>query len=109
MASILNSIDAINERKLNEENVDGQIIIKVGRKNDYINIDFIDNGIGMPEEKIGQMFDPFFTLKKVKQGTGLGLAVCQNIIQSHYGQVNGTNMIGGGFKLSIILPMKIEM
>jgi len=107
--AILNSIDAINERKLNEENVDGQIIIKVGRKNDYINIDFIDNGIGMPEEKIGQMFDPFFTLKKVKQGTGLGLAVCQNIIQSHYGQVNGTNMIGGGFKLSIILPMKIEM
>lgn len=107
--ALLNCIDAINERKMMDDKIEGQIIINARRGNDYINIDFIDNGIGMPEEKIGQMFDPFFTLKKIKQGTGLGLAVCQNIIQSHYGQISGSNTIEGGFKLSIVLPIKLDM
>jgi two-component system NtrC family sensor kinase len=101
---LLNSIDAINERKQNEPDLNGLITIRLAEGEDEINIKFTDNGIGIPPDKVASIFDPFFTHKKIKQGTGLGLAVSYNIINSHKGQINGWNIDSGGFAISITLP-----
>ena len=102
---LLNSIDAINERKQIEPNLRGEISIKINQNIDEICIEFTDNGIGVPVDKVASIFDPFFTLKKIKQGTGLGLAVSYNIISSHNGQIIGRNEPLGGFTVSITLPL----
>jgi two-component system NtrC family sensor kinase len=103
---LLNSIDAINERKQNEPNIKGEIKIRVIKKEEEVDIEFSDNGIGVPEDKVASIFDPFFTLKKIKQGTGLGLAVSYNIINSHNGQILGRNQAGGGFTVHISFPKR---
>lgn len=103
---ILNSIDAINERKQMEPSIEGKIFITVNESDKEVNIEFADNGIGVPPEKVASVFDPFFTLKKIKQGTGLGLAVSYNIVNSHNGHIVGWNNADGGFTIFISLPKK---
>lgn len=103
---LLNSIDAINERKQNEPAIIGHISIKVSETEKEISLEFTDNGIGVPMDKVASIFDPFFTLKKIKQGTGLGLAVSYNIINSHNGHIVGWNQANGGFTVLISLPKK---
>lgn len=106
---LLNSIDAINEKRLNGFTGDGKIVIDIQRIDQNIRITFTDNGIGLPKEKVSLIFDSFFTEKKVKQGTGLGLAVSKDIIKNHYGQINGRDLNGEGFMIEIILPEKISL
>ncbi len=101
---ILNSIDAINEKRLSTPNHWGLIRINVKQNSTEVCISFTDNGIGMPDDKVASLFDPFFTLKKIRQGTGLGMAVSFNIIQNHLGQIAGKNAPKGGFIIIITLP-----
>ncbi len=101
---LLNSIDAISERQENESTFNGKITIRITDDINTATIAFTDNGIGVPPDKVAAIFDPFFTLKKIKQGTGLGLAVSYNIISSHNGQITGWNEPAGGFTISITLP-----
>jgi two-component system NtrC family sensor kinase len=52
-----------------------------------ITIIFADDGPGIPEQHRGRVFDPFFTTKDPGEGTGMGLAICQTIIQGHRGEI----------------------
>jgi len=52
---------------------------------------FEDTGPGIPESNRGRIFDPFFTTKEPGKGTGMGLAVCQTIVQSHDGEISFQN------------------
>lgn len=101
---LLNSIDAINEKRNTEPNINGEITVVLKENENHVYIEMSDNGIGVPHDKVAAIFDPFFTLKKIKQGTGLGLAVSYNIINSHNGHIAGWNIPAGGFTISITLP-----
>ncbi len=101
---MLNSIDAVCEGRENDIYLQGKIIIRISESVNAATIDFTDNGIGVPHDKVAAIFDPFFTYKKIKQGTGLGLAVSYNIISSHNGHITGWNEPTGGFTISITLP-----
>lgn len=60
-----------------------------------------DSGEGAPPERIARMFEPFFTTKE--HGMGLGLAICQSIIEEHGGAVRAENRWQGGMRMSFTL------
>jgi signal transduction histidine kinase len=62
----------------------------------------IDSGVGVPEEQRNQLFRPFFTTKS--GGTGLGLASCRAIIESHAGTIGFDTLPGGGSRFWFRLP-----
>ncbi|MDO9261920.1 MAG: ATP-binding protein, partial [Flavobacteriaceae bacterium] len=102
---LLNSIDSINEKK--EENPDfiGEIYFILHQNSQYVEFEISDNGIGVPKESLQTIFDPFFTIKKIRQGTGLGLSVCYNIIKQHQGKIVAKLNSKEGMKFIISLPI----
>lgn len=101
---VLNSIDAIDERKLENPILNGELLIGLNFENDKMIFEISDNGIGIAEENLKAIFDPFFTLKKIKQGTGLGLAVCYNIIKQHEGYIDAQINLTSGMTFKVYLP-----
>ena len=67
-----------------------------------------DTGGGILEEDLSRVFDPFFTTKEAGRGTGLGLSVCQRIIQSFYGQILIESQAGNGSRVIIKLPAEAK-
>lgn len=73
---------------------------------EYIKISIIDNGIGMSEEQLEQIFTPFYTTKK--EGHGLGLVTVFSIIKSHNGSIQIESELNKGTKFDIYLPIIIN-
>lgn len=75
--------------------------------NDKIKIVFEDNAGGVKAGILDKIFDPFFTTKPVGKGTGLGLNICYNIINSHHGKILAENIEKNkGLRIIIHLPVK---
>ncbi|TDK65198.1 PAS domain S-box protein [Bacillus salipaludis] len=82
----------------------GNILIKINQtENNQIRISICDEGMGIPEEKIKKLGEPFYTTKE--RGTGLGLMVSYRIIEEHQGTVQIESEIGKGTTFTIILPL----
>jgi signal transduction histidine kinase len=62
-----------------------------------------DTGVGIPEEKLPNMFKPFFTTKPAGVGTGLGLPVTKQIIDLHGGTIDIRPARGGGVRVTLML------
>lgn len=73
---------------------------------DYVKISIEDKGIGIPDEDLSRIFDPYFTKKEMgnTKGMGLGLAICYSIVKSHNGFIDAESHVGEGTKLSVYLP-----
>ncbi|MFC1763551.1 nitrogen regulation protein NR(II) [Planctomycetota bacterium] len=78
-------------------------ISAVVKDNCQLNLDFCDTGSGIASEDLQAVFDPFFTTKD--GGTGLGLAVCRDIITGLGGTITANNEVSGGIAISIKLPL----
>lgn len=70
----------------------------------HVEVEFTDNGPGIPPEIIDKIFEPFFTTKPVGQGTGLGLPVSYGIIKRHGGDITVKSTPGKGARFLISLP-----
>ena len=68
-----------------------------------IMIQIRDAGKGIPPEALSRVFEPFFTSGK-RNGTGLGMAICKNIVERHHGYIHLTSAVGEGTVVSIWLP-----
>jgi two-component system NtrC family sensor kinase len=74
-------------------------------ENEVAWIEITDNGDGIGEQDLGQVFNPFFTTKPEGEGTGLGLSVSYGIIKKHNGEISLENIPEQGVKATIILPV----
>lgn len=71
---------------------------------DYIKIRFIDQGCGIPEERLGKIGEPFYSTKE--KGTGLGLMISHKIVQEHGGTINIESALNQGTTVDVMLRVK---
>jgi two-component system, cell cycle sensor histidine kinase and response regulator CckA len=106
---ILNALDAMPEGgKLSfcTELVSGDAIPggNDDKKKQFVLVTVADTGIGIPENLLPNIFEPFSTTKPIGEGTGLGLSSAQLIVRQHNGHINVQSVSGAGTKFSIYLP-----
>lgn len=78
--------------------------IRTAQAADAVRIEVRDTGCGIPEEKLPQIFAPFFTTKT--KGSGLGLAIVQNIVKAHSGRISVESKVGAGTTVTLTLPIR---
>lgn len=79
-------------------------IESIAKTNNMIGIKIRDNGVGIPAENIDKLFEAFFTTRRETGGTGLGLPICQKIIQQHKGLIKISSKKNRGTVVSLLLP-----
>ena len=72
----------------------------------YVRVTFRDEGVGIPADCIGKIFDPFFSTKE--RGRGLGLTMCHSIVARHGGWLAVESTVGVGTVFTVILPAADE-
>ena len=97
---IVNAIHAMPDRPKTEN----EVCLRLFSIDDAVAIEVIDNGEGIPEEDLEHIFEPFFTTKPTGQGSGLGLALSRDIIDSFGGTLGVESRIHVGTRFRIELP-----
>jgi signal transduction histidine kinase len=82
----------------------GRILVEVSSSDHLVTVHFDDEGQGIPNENLEKIWDPFFTTKEM--GTGLGLGIVKNIIESHGGSIQIVNRPVRGTRVTVELPVK---
>ncbi len=92
-----NAFYAVSEKqKLKIEGYEPAVVVCTKKSNDKVRVEVRDNGIGIPENIAGKIFQPFFTTKPTGQGTGLGLSMAYDIItKGHNGEMGVTSNDSG--------------
>ena len=72
---------------------------------DWVVVSVIDTGVGIPPVQQARIFEPFYTTKGNKGGTGLGLSVTYGIVTDHGGQIDVESKLGMGAKFTVSLPL----
>ncbi|MCX8082025.1 MAG: transporter substrate-binding domain-containing protein [bacterium] len=94
------------EYAMTQQEKDRVLTIRTSIWNNYLKIEFIDTGPGIPNDIIKRIFDPFFTTKPKDKGTGLGLSVSYGIIKEHGGEIYAENGKEGGAIFTVLLPLR---
>jgi signal transduction histidine kinase len=82
----------------------GKLSITAHRSDAQIEIHIEDTGIGIPEDKIKDVFDLFYSTKKAGEGTGLGMWMTYELVKKYKGDIAISSQLGVGTRVSIILP-----
>jgi signal transduction histidine kinase len=95
---IINAIQAAAEKK-------GKVVVTCAQKDFYVDIRVKDNGPGITPAQLNKIFDPYFTTKQGKSGTGLGLYITKKVVEDHNGsiKVDSTPQVGTVF--TVRLPL----
>jgi len=95
MNLLLNAIEAMKD-------CGGELMVKSELQNGQLQFSVSDTGVGLPTEKMDQIFSAFFTTKP--QGSGMGLAISRSIVESHGGQLWASTNNGRGATFRFTLP-----
>jgi two-component system, NtrC family, sensor kinase len=111
---LLNARDAVESKfqAKGKNGTIGQITLdtRLHPQGNLAMVEISDNGTGIEQEDIPQIFNPFFTTKQSGKGTGLGLSVSLGIAQAHGGFIDVQTVVGQGSTFSLILPLnKVEL
>ncbi len=87
-----------------------EIVIRLSKENHVLKLEFIDNGIGIPNKNLSFIFDKFYRIPSEKSnevnGFGLGLYYVKKICNLHHWKINATNNPEKGITLTILIPNK---
>ena len=97
---ISNALDALKKTARKEIHVD------INREGQFIRVTIRDNGCGIARKNLAKIFEPFFTSKPPEEGAGLGLSICESIVDKHKGMIICESKLGTGTKFKILLPSK---
>jgi two-component system NtrC family sensor kinase len=95
---LLNSVESIDKAP-------GIIRLVSRRVGNEVQVTISDNGRGIPAERLGRIFEPFYTTKAPGRGTGLGLSVCNRIVEQHSGRILVESQLGKGTEFVVVLPI----
>ena len=96
---VVNGFDAMKDTP-----TENRIIsIRTSRVENFAQLSVSDRGPGIPEDKLKEIFDPFFTSKA--EGMGMGLSIARTIIEAHHGLISAKNRDHGGASFRIKLPL----
>jgi C4-dicarboxylate-specific signal transduction histidine kinase len=93
----MNAIDAMKDSE------NKAIEIRTSRIGEFAELTVSDGGPGIPESKLKEVFEPFFSTKP--EGMGMGLSISRTIVEAHHGQIRATNRKGGGATFQMKLPL----
>jgi two-component system NtrC family sensor kinase len=103
---LLNAKDALEDLKQVDKKIILQTSIQKIDNLDSIVLTVQDNGCGMDESVISEIFHPFYTTKKGAKGNGLGLSVSLGIAEAHGGTLKAESVLGQGSTFKLILPIQ---
>ncbi len=83
----------------------GTLTVHAWSEGGFARIDVADNGQGIAPEHLERIYDPFFTTKAARKGTGLGLAVTYGIVREHGGSIEVDSHLGAGSRFRVELPL----
>lgn len=110
MNLIVNACQAIqSSRRKNDVKDKGLLSIRSYLEQEWLVIEFEDNGDGIPQAIIDHIFEPFFTTKTVGEGTGLGLSISFGIIEKHRGNISVRSTEGVGTCFTLRLPLAEQL
>jgi len=92
------------EQAMTEAHKGGKLRIKTHHVKGHIRVSFADDGPGILAEHLGKVFDPFFSTRAERGGTGLGLSVCHGIVTGHGGRIYAKSKPGKGATFFVELP-----
>ena len=98
MNLMLNAIEAMKDSG-------GELMVKSQLQDGQLQFSVSDTGVGLPTEKMDQIFSAFFTTKP--QGSGMGLAISRSIVESHGGRLWATANDGRGATFHFTLPIQV--
>src|SRR5712664_167747 len=93
------------EHAIREVRETGRIQIRIGRIGGHISVTVQDDGVGVAQEALPKLFDPFYTTKRPGGGTGLGLSICMSIVREHGGTIEVETLPAGGSAFTVFLPV----
>jgi len=96
------------EQAMTEARGGGKLSIKTQQIGDFIRVSFADDGPGIPDEHLDRLFDPFFTTRWEKGGTGLGLSACHSIVTEHGGRIYAESQPGKGAMFIVEFPLMVK-
>ena len=96
------------ETEMKRAHGSGHLLIKTGSTENAIQVSVVDDGPGITEENLWQVFVPFFTTREVGKGTGLGLSICYGIVAEHGGKMHVTSELGKGATFVVELPIVVH-
>ncbi|MEO1352320.1 MAG: ATP-binding protein [Cyanobacteria bacterium J06635_15] len=99
---VANAIDAMDEVNCEPKKL---TITTRAIADGQVQVSFRDTGAGITAKMKQKIFDPFFTTKAVGKGTGLGLGICYQIIQKHFGHIEVVSEAGQGAEFIVTLPI----
>jgi PAS domain S-box-containing protein len=85
-----------------------QLTVRTRSGPDHVLIEIEDNGPGVAAELASRIFDPFFTTKPAGVGTGIGLAICKDVVQAHGGKLELVNPGQPGTSFRITMPLSTD-
>lgn len=104
-----NACYATHQRQQRERDFTPHLRISTSSNDQYVQVRIADNGCGMPRSVVEKIFNPFFTTKPAREGTGLGLSMSYEIVTQHGGEIVVQSEEGRGTEFLISLPRRTPL